>query len=405
MKTSEIYAAIAHRLTALHGLGVDSKVHDGLATLFTDAAKNSARPVMQYQGKETSVADVMVMARDKVPDAMQALQALRVENIDLLVKATYSFGFMFETIDLKPDEQPMIDFSYRNPTNVRFAGEDGGVRTVKAVKARKQQFFNMRELHSDTFAYPMRDINLGANVEAAAQATVDLAWDLQHKINVEQFNFLQGGTINGTNYGTGIYYPFTLTGTLLNRTFIPHPSIQTANLPTTNLISYAALQTYGQTTNAITFYVLQAIIDYCEGFRGVFQDGDLEPTGLILVPSSETSGLLKLVNPVGAFSTKVGEQVINSFTRIEYGGRVWTLLGTPVLPKGACYPILNKKVGNFYTKTSLDFEDTQSHKLKNVEERTTVKVMQLASLEPWRPCGLKVVYSNAASAGQVVTNS
>jgi len=335
---------------------------------------------------------------------MHALQALRIENIDLLIKATYSFGYMFETITLKPDEQPMIDFSYMNPTNVRWAGEDGGVRSVKATKARRQQFFNMRELHSDTFNYPMRDINLGTSVEAAAQATVDLAWDLQHKINTEQFNFLQGGTINGMNYGTGIYFPFVTAGTLLNRTFIAHPSIQTANLPTTNLINYTALQVYGQTDNAMSFYVLQAIIDYCEGFRGVFRDGDLEPTGLILVPSSETSGLLKRVNPVGTISTKVGETVLNSFTQIEYGGRVWTLLGTPVLPKGACYPILNKKVGNFYVKPSLDFEDVTSHKLKNYEERTTVKVMQLAQIEPWRPNGLKVVYSNAAGAGTVTTN-
>jgi hypothetical protein len=407
MKTHEIYRAVAHRLTALNGLGVDAKVHAGLAKLFESAAEVKGEPLMTYQGKDTPVKTVMDLARNHVPEAMTALQSLRVENIDLLLKATFSFGYMFETIDLRPEEQPMIDITYRNPTNVRFAGEDGGVRTVKAVKARGPVFFNMRELHSDTFNYPIRDINLGTSaVEAAAEATVDTAWDLQHKINVEQFNFLQGGVINGVNYGQGNYRAFNFSGKSLANTGILHPSIQVANLPTTNLINYGILaENYNQVDNYMSFGVLQAIIDYIEGFRGVFRDGDLEATGLIIVPSSETTGLLKRVNPAGTISTKVGETVLNSFTKVEYGGRVWTLLGTPVLPKGACYPVLNKKVANYYTKTSLDFEDVATNKLKNFEERTTVKVIQLAQIEPWRVNALKVVYSQAAGAGVVTQNN
>jgi hypothetical protein len=150
--------------------------------------------------------------------------------------------------------------------------------------------------------------------------------------------------------------------------------------------------------------VLQAIIDYVEGFRGVFSDGDMEATGLIYLPSSEVTGLFKQINPTGQFYNKVGEQVLNSFTKVEYGGRVWTLVGTPILPKGACYPVLNKKVGNLYFKRGMDFEHTDSNPLKNVEERTAVKVCNYVTLEPWRVHGLKVIYSQAANAGTISQN-
>ena len=98
----------------------------------------------------------------------------------------------------------------------------------------------------------------------------------------------------------------------------------------------------------------------------------------------------------------MGETVLNSFTKVEYGGRVWTLMGSPLLPKGTCYPIMNKKVANFYVKPSMDFEVTESFALKNYEERTAAKVFAMAQIEPWRVNALKVVYS--ASPGAISPN-
>ena len=402
-------AAMAQRLTALNGLGVDARATAGLDALLATAAKAPADavPMMQYEGKETPLADVMTSARKGVAGALHALNALRMENVDTYVRATLDLSLMFEPIRLGKEEQPVIENSYRNPVNVRYSGEDGGMRGAKAVKARAQTFFNMREIHSDTVGYQVRDINQGTDIGAASMATVDIAWDVAHKINTEMFNLLQGGTINGQAYGLGIYRAFDFSNAnKLKRTLVLHPGIQSANLPTTNLITYATLNSvYGHATNLFDFTVLRAIIDYVEGFRGVFADGDLEATGAIYLPSSEVSGLLAAISPTGAFYNKVGESVLNSFTKVEYGGRVWTLIGTPFLPKGACYPVLNKKVGNFYTKPEFDFEDVNTNILKNWEERTAVKVMALATLEPWRVNGLKVVYSNAGGAGTVTTNA
>lgn len=406
-------AAMARRLNELGNLGVQPSAVAGLAAMFEEASKSKSTPMMAFNGQETPIADVMKAARAKSPDAMYALNALRVENVDMYVRATLDLSAMFEIIDLENTDQAFLDQTYMNPVNVRFAGEDGGTREVKAVKARQQTFINMRELHSDTFGYPMRDINLGSTVEgqgveAAAQGTVDVAWDVKHKMNMELLSFINGGTINGTKYGAGIYTNFNFNaGNPLTRTLVLHPSLLQggfANLPTTNLITYAYLaSTYGKAANGFDFNVLKAIIQYTEGFRGVFADGDLEPTGLIYIPSSEVTGLLSLINPTGQFYNKVGETVLNSFTKVEYGGRVWTLVGSPLLTPGACYPIFNKKVGNIYFKKKLDFEHTESYPLKNREERTMVKVWNYASLAPWFVHGMKVVYTNTVGAGAIST--
>ncbi len=404
------YLSMANRLTALNGLGVCPGATDGLAAMFAEAAKNSATPMMLFNGAETPVAVVMEAARNHDQAASTALNALRMENIDLYVRATLDFGFMFNTITLKKNEQPTIMSTYRNTVAARFMGEDGGVRGVKAVRAQKPVYVNMREIHTDTVGYQVRDINQGTDIASASGATVDISWDLAHRINIEQFNFLQGGVINGTNYGKGIYGPFSFTGRSLSNTLVLHPSIQVANLPTTNLITptdLLALDGIDLATakgKLFRFAVLQSTINYCESFRGIFPDGDLEPTGLVFVPSSETTGLLGQVSPTGQFYNKVGEMVLNSFTKVEYGGRVWTLVGTPVLPPGACYPVLNKPVANYYVKPEFDFEHVETDVLKNWEERTAVKVMALTQLEPWRIHGLKVVYSNAANAGKVTKN-
>lgn len=405
-------AAMGRRMTALNGLTVNESGNDGLAALFANAAANKATPMMLFRGQERTVADVMTMARQNDPDAQTALNSLRMENIDLYVRATLDFGVMYQNITLGKEEQPVIMSTFKNPVNVRFTAEDGGARGRKAVKAQQPVYINMREMHSETIGYQMRDINQGIDVAAASGATVDIGWDMAHRINIELINFLQGGTINGVNYGQSVYRPFTFTSAFgsaaaINATLVIHPSINQANLPATNYITYANMvANYPgfQTGNQFQYAVIQAVIDYCEGFRGIFPDGDIEPTGLIILPSSETTGLFKQVTPVNAFYNKVGEQILNSFTKVEYGGRVWTLMGSPILPKGACYPILNKKVANYYVKPAFDFEHVESHPLKNWEERTAVKVFALAQIEPWRVNALKIVYSNAANAGQFLNN-
>ena len=48
--------------------------------------------------------------------------------------------------------------------------------------------------------------------------------------------------------------------------------------------------------------------------RAVLRNSAGEATGAILVPSSETGGLLYQISPTGSFYNKVGESVLNSYT-------------------------------------------------------------------------------------------
>ncbi len=232
--------AMQAQATQLNGLTAAPGNLAGLDLTFKSALDDSDTADdgrIDFEGKKISVADLIAMARSKVPSAITALQELRMETVDLYVRATSMFtSLMYEIVTLKKTEQPSVEHSFRNPVAVKYTGQDGGTTTVKAVKARKITYFNMRELSSESVGYQMRDIQSGVDVPEASRATVDVAWDISNKIDMIGFNLAQGGTINGEAWGTTFYGPFTSTGTKLNRTYVAHPRIQAANLPTTNLI-------------------------------------------------------------------------------------------------------------------------------------------------------------------------
>jgi len=393
---------------ALNGLDANGKIGD-LAPVFEAAIAAGNAGTMAFNGAETPVSEVMEAGRLGDVRAIQALQALRMDNIELFVKATSNFGMFFDDINLEQKEQPCMVHSYKNPTGIRYIGEDGGARSVKAVKAQKQIFVPLRELSTAKVGYQIRDIQQGTDVAAAAAATVDVGWDLANKQDVELFNLLNGGTINGQAYGAGVYGAFKTTGGKLDRTFILHPRIQTANIPTANLIPntmifdlVAGVPT-GAVSNRFRLGVIRAIMKYCDSF-GNLLGGPLRPTGAILVPSSETTDITNEIQPTGTFNNAVAQGLLNSYTTFSYMGVNWTLIGDPTLPPGACYPVLNRKVGQVFHKTCFDQEFVDTFREKNWEEKSAMKVFGAATWENWRPNALKVVYSSVGGAGTVTTN-
>lgn len=396
------------QVTALNGLSAAPANHAGLGDTFKAALDSEG--LVQFEGKSIPVADLITMARQKVPAAISALQELRMETVDLYIRATSMFtSMMWEIVTLKKTEQPSVEHSFRNPVAVRYTGQDGGIVTVKAVKARKITYFNMRELASDSVGYQMRDIQSGVDVAEASRATVDVAWDMANKIDMIGFNLAHGGTINGEAWGTTMYGAFTTTGTPLNRTYIAHPRIQTANLPTTNKIInsqifdvVAGVRTAAY-SNYFRFAVIRAIMNYCNSWGNVWGE-NIQPTGAILIPSSEVGNLAEEIQPTGTFYNQTAEGVLNSYTRFQYMDKTWTLIGDPTLPPGACYPVLNKPLGKIFVKPEFDMEFVESNPQKNWEERSAMKVIAFATYEPMRVNALKVVYSSVANAGVVTTN-
>ena len=384
-------AGYGARVKELNGLTSHFGQFDGLDAVFA-AAQN------QGEAEQKATAELLLKARRGDQAAMTELCELRMETVDLYVRATSTFAAMFfETVTLKDNEQFVVEHSYRNPAGVRYVGQDGGARTVKAVKARKQTFVDVRELQSNAIGYQMRDIQQGNDVAAAAQATVDVAWDMANKIDVEAFNLLQGGTINGLSYGNGVYGSFTTTGANLSRTYVANARINTSNLPTTNQITLSDNGTSTNQSNKFRLAVIRAIMKYCDSWANIW-GGPIRPTGAILIPSSESTDLSAEIVPTGTFYNQVAEGLLQQYTKFSYMGVNWTLIPDVTLPPGLCYPVLNRPVGKILVKPSFDQEFVESNPRKNWEERVGMKVIAFTTFEPMRVNALTVQYSSAYSA-------
>lgn len=328
-----------------------------------------------------------------------ALNELRQVNIELFVKAMSNFGLFYEPMTLKDNEQMVFVHSYKNPVNVKHIAQDGHIGTMKAVKAQKQIYVDMREIAAEV-GYQIRDVNLGMNIAEAAAATVDLAWDMANKVDYEQFKMF----ING-----GIFAPFSRkkggASDALSATYIPHWRINTANLPPTNnlvldatnpqvaKLGLVANGTGGGQSNLFRFDVVQAIIDYCESWGEIF-GGKMEPTGAIIIPSSDVSGLTSTIKPTTLFFNEVAEGVLQNFRSFQYLNKNWVLIPDVTLDPGCCYVVMGKPVGLHLTKPSLDWEDVDTNKRKNWETRMSSKTLQLYVPEPSRLNALRVIYSS-----------
>lgn len=328
-----------------------------------------------------------------------ALQELRREDIELFVRARSNFGLFFEPITLKDNEQMVYVHTYKNPCNVKYIAQDGHVGTQKSVKAQKQLFVDMRQIEAEV-GYQIRDINLGTDIAAAANATVDVAFEVDNKIDYEAYKLL----ING-----GIFAPFVAgkngSNIALNATYIPHWRINTANLPTTNdlpldgtnpqvaKLGLVANGTGQGQSNLFRFACIQAVIDYCESFGEIF-NGKLEPTGAIIVPSSDVSGMTASITPTTLFFNEIAEGVLKDYRAFEYLKKEWVMIPDVTLPPGCCYFVMNRPVGNKITKPSMDWEDVDTDRKKNWETRTVNKTLQYFIPEPSRVNILRVRYSS-----------
>jgi hypothetical protein len=136
-------AGMKGKVTALHSLHSHPSNLAGLDQVFEEALKP------QPDEAKAKLARLMERARNKEPEAVTELNALRSTTIDLYVRAMSNFTAFFRTVTLQPNEQACFIHTFRNPVNVRYMGQDGSPKGVKAVKAQRQIFIDMRELTTD----------------------------------------------------------------------------------------------------------------------------------------------------------------------------------------------------------------------------------------------------------------
>jgi hypothetical protein len=401
MKTltfKEHLASCKARVSALQGMTGHAGNLAGLESVFQGALADGEEADRDRKEASERMQKLLSRARNKDEDAIQELNELRMEKIDLYVRATSMFAsMMYRTVPLKDNEQACIETSYRNPVAARYIAQDGGSRTVKAVKARKQTFIDMKEITTNDVGYQMRDIQQGPDIDAQSQATVDLSWDLSNKVDLEGFNLLYGGVLNGNNYGIGVYGAFKTTGARLDRTYIPHARIITANLPTTNDYANSDLDDYGTATDTGKFRlaVIRKALAHCAAWGNIFDNKPVRPTGAIFIPSSEVMGLALEIKPTGIVNNPVAEGIMLDYITFDYMGVRWTLIPDVTLPPGRCYVVLNRPVGTMLVKPSMDQEFVESNPRKNWETRAATKVANWYVLEPDRVFALRIAYNNA----------
>jgi hypothetical protein len=351
-----------------------------------DAARNFAGLEETFKGALASLDDpeerkrqtrLLDRARNHDQDAITELNELRATTIDLYVRATSNFAtLMFQNISLNPNEQAVFKNTYRNQVKVGYMAQDGDSRMVKAVKAQNQVFIDMRELTSDEVTYPIRDINLGTDVNAAAQATVDIGFDVTNKIDALAKTQLDA-----------LFGPFVTSGAPLSRTYIPNDRIVTANLPTTNVL----VLDDNTASTQFRLKVIRTILKYCNKWGNIF-GGPVRPTGVIMVPSAEVTDLADEILPTGNTFNSVAQGVLEDYMTFDYMGVRWVLVPDVTLPAGTCYPVLNRKVGDLYTKPAFDEEIVDTNRRKNIESRVQRKVFNFGTPEPWRVFAVKVTY-------------
>lgn len=315
-------------------------------------------------------------------EAGTELCALRTQQINLYVRAMSNWLMFFNDVPLADNEQACFVHTYNNPVNVRYIGQDGDARMVKAVKAQKQTFIDLREIASDEVTYPIRDINFGTDVNGAAKATVDIAWDLANKIDALAFDFLDP-----------LFGAFTTSGTKLNRTYVANDRIITGNLPSTNILVLSDNTSSGAKSK-FRLDVVKEIIRYCAKWANVM-NGPIVPTGTIIVPAIDSTDLADEITPTSlVFQNQVAENLLQDFTQFMYLGRTWTLVPDVTIDHGVCYPVLSRKVADYYNKPGFAEEIVEVNRRKNLESRLEKRVINFASPEPWRVNLIKVIYDS-----------
>jgi hypothetical protein len=301
------------------------------------------------------------------PIARQQLCAIRVETLSNYILASVNIiPMFFDIVNLADDERPVIQNTTEQEIKVTYVTRDGGVKTVSVQKDDDEVLVPLRMLTTDVVRYKRVDIYRGSIVDTALKV-LRLAYDLANQEDAQGYTLLTGAT------GLGA---FTFTGKKANYTYLANSRIQTGNLPTTNDI------VLGDNSGATLFRykVFRAAQKYADQWAGCFPEGNLAPTGRVLVPSGDASDIAEEILPSGNTNNSVADQLLETgYARVNYLGRTWTMIVDNTLPLKSCLVEYNRKPGRVYHKPSQDREVVKGEgnydlDRKNDEERYNQKV-------------------------------
>ncbi len=316
-------------------------------------------------------------------DARTQLNELVIEVTTNYVIATMNFGSFFEIRTLQPNQSPAIQNNTRQEIKATYVGQDGETQMTKVIKPQRETTVDLHELVSEEVNYRMRDIYTG-DVQEAARATFDIAFDLANQIETILFALL----IDNTNGALGT---FDITNAnKAARVYHPHSRVLSGVLPTTNDVSIASVS--GSTKFGFTTF--DEIIDYCVRFAKTTSDGDLRPTGEVIVASQDVREVAAGITPTNARAADLVENILKQgwYDVGDYMGVNWRVVPDNTIARKKCYARLNKPVGILWLKPSMDSVEETVQNVKNIASRVEGKVIGAAIPTPNKRNIVRVAY-------------
>lgn len=327
-----------------------------LAAQFDEALKpENARAAKDAQ------AALMQRILDGDEEAVSEFQEIVIWSVENFLYARSNYAGFFETATLKDDQQPWIENLEHFEAHVNLLGQDGGAPRWQRIRAHTKQMVPFYILTTEELEYQLTDIYTG-KIADRSKVGLDLAGDLNFKLDGRLFGNLQD-----------LIGPFTLTGDAINRVYVPHSRINTANLPTTNLLVPAD----NTSTTLFRKSCLDVIVAYAKAWgEETFGDGPLVPTA-VFVPSSHITGFLadcRIEDP----DNELNRQVFDFGMIMNYAGYKWMFIADPTLDptEGLAYVKFNKPVGKHWTKPLGDKTFIDDSKALQKENRETMSMQK-----------------------------
>lgn len=376
---------LADRVRVLNGVMADGQpVQVDLSATLDEVAKGINDPA--------AVAEAVKLYKEawQDPARMRELCALRVsQTSNYILPSTNFMQLFFNTETLGEADRPVVQNTTKQEIRVGYIGQEGGVQCIKVEPTYAETMIPLHYVSSDKVNYRLTDIYNGS-IANAAQATIDIGFDLANKIDKLCYDLLTAVVASGGAFGT-----FTFTGNKASRVYVANSRINTANLPSTNDITVGTPSTSTKFSSA----VMRAIGKYGAQWAGAFPDGDLVPTGNIVLPALDSWDLAEEILPTdaGGAANSVAEELIrNGPMVLNYSGKRWVMIPDNTLAKGVAYAQYNKRPGTVFTKPALDQEFVDTQREKNIEFRWQMRVHGAYIASPHRLRAARFTYALAA---------
>ena len=338
------------------------------------------------EDSDAKMVEMIRGAKSGNKEQQSALAELRVFTTDNFLLASSNPLSFFEVVNLADSDEPYIENTSRQEITVRYIGEDGRAKKSQPIRFEKNARVELYSLTSDEYEYFIRDLYKG-NVKTPALANVDLARDLMFKTNRLLWPYIQGA----------LYADFNLTGPKAGRVYVPHSTINVANLPQSNILTPAS----NTTTTLWRKECMDAVIGYITSWgTDAFTDGEFSKEIKVVMPSSQMTGVLQELQFTSFPNSKVEQVFENAGLQMSYGGYNWTLMGDNTLDPSlrTAFVNLGKPLGYFFTKTSQDevfVDDSVLLRKNNKESISQNKVLGFGLPINWSVNVIGVVYQTA----------